>query len=94
MKALNELSINETGKIITVNGDGKNRQHLLEMGLIPGAKIKLIKYAPLGDPIEFKINGYELTLRKDDAIKIQVEETNEDEQIIIQKNSIGFLMIF
>ena len=88
MKTLNELSINETGKIITVNGDGKNRQHLLEMGLIPGAKIKLIKYAPLGDPIEFKINGYELTLRKDDAIKIQVEETNEDEQIIIQKNTI------
>ncbi|MDO5440362.1 MAG: ferrous iron transport protein B [Erysipelotrichaceae bacterium] len=88
MKKLNELSIGNTGKIVTVLGDGANRQHLLEMGLIPGAKIKLIKFAPLGDPIEFKINGYELTLRKDDASKIEIEDAIEDEEIISLKDSI------
>ena len=78
MIKLDELKINDTAKITAVEGTGHNRQHLLEMGLIPGATIKLIKFAPLGDPIEFKINGYELTLRKDDAKKISVEQINEN----------------
>lgn len=91
---LDELKINDTAKIITVNGDGQNRQHLLEMGLIPGAFIKLIKFAPLGDPIEFKINGYELTLRKDDANKILVEtiedKINDLNEISVKVEHPGF----
>lgn len=86
MKTLDKLNIGSYAKIVAVKGDGANRQHLLEMGLIPGGQIKLVKYAPLGDPIEFKINGYELTLRKDDAKKIQVEEIeNVNEEKITKK---------
>lgn len=87
MKTLNELNVNESSKIIAVNGDGANRLHLLEMGLIPGATIKLIKFAPLGDPIEYKINGYELTLRKEDAKKIQVELISEEKENVIKQSS-------
>ena len=88
MKTLDQLKANETVEIISVNGEGHNRQHLLEMGIIPGGKIKLIKYAPLGDPIEYKINGYELTLRKEDAKKISVKDSDEDKEIIIDKTRI------
>ena len=78
MKTLDQLDIGKTGEIVVVGGEGANRQHLLEMGLIPGGKIKLIKYAPMGDPIEYKINGYELTLRKDDAKKITIVDAQEE----------------
>ena len=88
MRTLNELEIGSSARIIAVNGEGANRQHLLEMGLIPGATIKLIKFAPLGDPIEYKINGYELTLRKDDAAKIQVEPISENIKEIEIKDSL------
>lgn len=82
MLKLNELEIGQSAKVISITGHGQNRNHLLEMGIIPGAIIKLVKFAPLGDPIEYKINGYELTLRKDDASNINVEITEcvfEDE---------------
>ena len=72
---LNELEINQTGVIETVGGEGALRQHFLDMGVIPGAEITLVKYAPMGDPIEFRIHGYELTLRLDDANKILVKKT-------------------
>jgi len=81
MKTLNNLQIGQTGQIISVAGKGATRQHLLDMGVIPGTKIKLIKYAPMGDPIEFKIHGYSLTLRKDDAKTIKIVETNEEKNI-------------
>ena len=69
---LNELHPGQSAVVDTVGGEGALRQHFLDMGVIPGAEITLVKYAPMGDPIEFRIHGYELTLRLDDAKKITV----------------------
>ncbi len=75
---LNELEINETGIIEKVEGEGALRQHFLDMGVIPGAQITLVKFAPMGDPIEFRIHGYELTLGLADAGKITVSKTSPE----------------
>ena len=72
---LKDLDIGKTARILSVGGEGSLRQHFLDMGVIPGAEVTLIKYAPMGDPIELRIHGYELTLRLDDAQKIEIEET-------------------
>ena len=72
MMTLNELHPGQSAVVDTVGGEGSLRQHFLDMGVIPGAEITLVKYAPMGDPIEFRIHGYELTLRLDDAKKITV----------------------
>ena len=69
---LNELKIGQTARITSVGGSGSLRQHLLDMGMIPGAEVKPVKLAPLGDPIQLQIHGYELTLRLADAEKIEV----------------------
>jgi len=71
---LNELKVGSSARIDAVNGEGALRQHLLDMGVIPGARVKVVKLAPMGDPIEFRIHGYELTLRLAEAEKIQVTE--------------------
>lgn len=71
---LNELNINDEAVVTVVGGEGALRQHFLDMGVIPGAEITLVKYAPMGDPIEFRIHDYELTLRVDDAKKIGIDE--------------------
>ncbi|MDO4810061.1 MAG: ferrous iron transport protein B [Eubacteriales bacterium] len=70
---LRDLNPGETGKILTVGGEGALRRHFLDMGVIPGAEVTLIKFAPMGDPMELRIHGYELTLRLDDAAKIGIE---------------------
>lgn len=69
---LKDLEIGQTAKLIKVGGEGALRQHFLDMGLIPGAEMTLVKYAPMGDPMELRIHGYELTLRLDDAEKIEI----------------------
>lgn len=69
---LKELKIGETALILEVGGEGALRQHLLDMGVIPGAEVIMMKYAPMGDPMEVCIHGYELTLRLADAEKIKV----------------------
>ena len=74
---LNQLEIGESAVIEAVGGKGALRQHFLDMGVIPGAEITLIKYAPMGDPIEFRIHGYELTLRLADAEKIVINKTKK-----------------
>ena len=71
---LKELGIGRTGIITAVGGDGALRQHFLDMGMIPSAEVTVVKYAPMGDPVELKIHGYELTLRLDDAARVEVEE--------------------
>ncbi len=71
---LRELGIGKRAVIEKVGGDGALRQHFLDMGVIPGAEVKLIKFAPMGDPMELRIHGYELTLRLDDAEKIEITE--------------------
>ena len=71
---LNELKAGERAVVRSVGGEGALRQHFLDMGVIPGAEITLVKFAPMGDPIEFRIHEYELTLRIDDAKKIGIEK--------------------
>lgn len=71
---LHECKIGQTVCVKKLGGNGELRQHFLDMGIIPETEIKLIKYAPLGDPMEFELHGYELTLRIADAEKIEVEE--------------------
>lgn len=69
---LKDVEIGKTVTIEKVGGDGALRQHFLDMGVIPGTEVTVVKYAPLGDPVELKIHGYELTLRLEDAGKIEV----------------------
>ncbi len=80
---LKELPIGGSAVILTVGGKGSLRQHFLDMGLIPGARVKLVKYAPLGDPMELRINGYALTLRLADAAKIKVELLEAEEEEVV-----------
>lgn len=77
MKTLAELKIKDRGIVKSVGGEGATRQHFLDMGLIPGAKLEVIKFAPLGDPMEVRLHGYELTLRLEDAARIEIEEITE-----------------
>ena len=74
---LDALGAGERAVVLEVGGKGALRQHFLDMGLIPGARIEFVKKAPLGDPLEYRIHGYELTLRRDDAAKIAVELFDE-----------------
>ena len=69
---LGQLKAGESCIVSTVGGEGALRQHFLDMGIIPGAEITIVKFAPMGDPVEVSIHGYELTLRLDDAHKIAV----------------------
>lgn len=73
MKLLSELSIGERGKVKAVNGEGAIRRRLFDMGITPGAEVYLRKKAPLGDPIEIALRGYELTLRKAEAAHVEME---------------------
>lgn len=71
---LSELAVGKSAAIISVGGEGALYQHFLDMGVIPGAEITVVKYAPMGDPIEIEVHGYTLTLRLADAEKITIEE--------------------
>ena len=76
---LEELETGESAIIEAVGGQGRLRQHLLDMGIIPGAKVKMIRFAPMGDPIEFRIHDYELTLRANDASRITIRPADDTE---------------
>lgn len=73
MKLLSEFSIGERGKVTAVRGEGAIRRRLFDMGITPGAEVYLRKKAPLGDPIEISLRGYELTLRKAEAAQVEME---------------------
>ena len=75
---LKDLPIGKTATIRTVGGEGALRQHFLDMGIIPKAEVAMVKYAPMGDPIEVRVHSYELTLRLADAEKIEIEEVHEE----------------
>ena len=74
---LKELPIGKTATVRTVGGEGALRQHFLDMGIIPGAEVTMVKYAPMGDPVEVRIHSYELTLRLDDAGRIEIDEVRD-----------------
>jgi len=78
MITLDKLEIGQSAMVKTVKGEGSRRQHLLDMGVIPDVVVKLVKYAPMGDPMEVMVHGYSLTLRKADAKQIEVEPKISD----------------
>ena len=82
---LKEIKAGESAKILSVGSDGALRQHFLDMGIIPGIEVKVIKYAPMGDPIEILIHGYKLTLRLTEASQIEVEPVNN---VVVSQDSI------
>ena len=78
---LEKLQIGRTASIVSVGGEGALRQHFLDMGLIPGAQVTMVKFAPMGDPMELRIHGYELTLRIADAKNIEIKEIKHEAQL-------------
>ena len=87
---LKDLPIGKTATILKVGGEGALRQHFLDMGVIPNAEVTMVKYAPMGDPVELRIHGYELTLRLADAEKIEISDAydgirNVEEENIVLK---------
>ncbi len=77
-KLLSEFAVGESGKICSVSGSGAIRRRLFDMGVTPGAEVFLRKKAPLGDPLEITIRGYELTLRKAEAACVGTDAKKED----------------
>lgn len=73
LKLLSEFKPTEAGKVVKVGGEGRMRRRLFDMGITPGADVVMRKVAPLGDPIEVTVRGYELTLRKAEAACVEVE---------------------
>ena len=71
-ETLRDLPVGMSATVNSVGGKGQLRQHFLDMGLIPGVRVTLVKYAPMGDPVEVRLHGYELTLRLEDAGKIGI----------------------
>ncbi len=74
MRTIDDLTIGESGVISQVGGEGALRLRFLDMGLIPGTTVTLRKIAPMGDPIQIQVRGYELTIRREDARKIDLRE--------------------
>ena len=74
---LKELPIGKMATVLTVGGEGALRQHFLDMGIIPSAQVTMVKYAPMGDPVEVRIHSYELTLRLEDAEKIEIGQIQD-----------------
>lgn len=73
VKLLSEFTVGESGKVKKVNGEGLIRRRLFDMGVTPGAELTMRKKAPLGDPVEITLRGYELTMRKSEAACVEVE---------------------
>ena len=80
MPTIKDLKIGQAATVSAVGGEGALRQHFLDMGVIPGVTVELIKYAPMGDPIELKVQSYELTLRLADAAKIDVVNVRDPQE--------------
>ena len=77
---INELETGRSAEVVSVGGEGPVRLHILGMGLIPGAKLKVVKRAPMGDPIELLVNGFSLSLRSSEAAWIEVREIDGNEE--------------
>ena len=73
MRKLRDMAIGESSKVVKINGEGKVKRRIMDMGITKGTSIYLRKVAPLGDPVEVTVRGYELSLRKDDADIIEIE---------------------
>ena len=86
---LQNLKIGQSAIIKTVGGNGALRQHFLDMGVIPGVKVTMVKHAPLGDPLEIRIFSYELTLRKEEASQIEIENVTQEETHTVEPETVN-----
>jgi ferrous iron transport protein A len=77
MKTLKDVKVGEKARVIKINGEGAVRRRIMDMGITKNVEIFVRKMAPFGDPMELNLRGYELTLRKEDASMIEVEETED-----------------
>ena len=73
MKTLREVKVGETATVVKLHGEGATKRRIMDMGVTPGIEIKVVKVAPLGDPIEVNVRGYELSLRKEEAQQIELK---------------------
>ena len=73
MKTLNEIKAGESARVVRLGGDGAVRRRIMDMGLTKGVEVRVRKVAPLGDPIELTVRGYELSIRRDEAARVEVE---------------------
>jgi len=73
MKTLGDVKVGESSTIVKLHGEGALRRHLMDMGLIKGTQFKVVKVAPLGDPVEINVRGYELSIRKEEAAVVEVQ---------------------
>lgn len=86
MKTLKELVIGESGVVSKLSATGPLKQRLLDMGITKGTRIKIIKIAPLGDPIEVEMRGYNLSVRKNDAENIEIDEDSiQVEKVVVEE---------
>lgn len=76
-RTINDLSIGEASVVVSINCDGAMKRRLIDMGITPGVKVSLHKVAPLGDPLELKLRGYMLSIRRSEAKKIVVKKEND-----------------
>ena len=79
-KTLNQLKPGDRATVIRMGGQGLARRRMMDMGLVPGTEVKVVRVAPLGDPVEFKVKGYSLSLRKSEAREITVEVPTEEDE--------------
>ena len=84
---LKDLPIGKTATVTVVGGEGALRQHFLDMGIIPMADVTMVKYAPMGDPVEVRIHSYELTLRLADAAKIEIDNIRDIKELKKRKQT-------
>ena len=73
MKTLAEVEVGDSATVVKLHGDGALRRHLMDLGLIKGTSFKVVKVAPLGDPVEINVRGYELSIRKEEAGVVEVQ---------------------
>ena len=73
MKTLNDIKVGESAKVVKLNGEGAVKRRIMDMGITKGVVVSVRKVAPLGDPIELTVRGYELSIRKEEAAKVEVE---------------------
>lgn len=73
MRTLKDLKVGESSRVVKVHGEGAVRRRIMDMGITKGTELRIIKFAPLGDPIEISVRGYELMLRKADSEMVEVE---------------------
>jgi len=73
INTLNELKVGDSGVVVSFKGKGSLRKHLMEMGFVKGANVEVQRVAPMGDPIEIKVKGYSISLRKEEAKNIEIE---------------------